>query len=175
MGSDARTPTFALLVALGPGAPAARAAMLFDNGPVSDGDPQGYCDAGPAVFSCGGTGSWTFYDDFYLTTDAVVTGFDYVDYCFGGGPADYVETVFSFFDADPFSSSPIASGTAVAVLTATGMPDEYRFEVGGLSLALSAGDYWLGISNTLTGFGITTVARVANRGRASTRPSPPTA
>ena len=65
----------------------------------------------------------------------------------------------------PFTSSPIASGTAVAVLTATGPADPFLSEMSGLGIGLSAGvEYRLGIHSTVSGAAITTVARVGNPG-----------
>lgn len=142
----------------------AQGLLLYDNGPVSDVAADGRCDSGPSP-SCGGSGDWTFYDNFILASDASVTGFDYTDFFFPGSPADYIETAWSLFDADPFTSAPIASGTAVAVLTATGTTDQFLFELSGLGVGLSAGiEYWLGIHNSVTGDRVTTVARVGNPG-----------
>ena len=76
-----------LALATGP----AQALTLYDNGPVIDPAADGRCDSGIS-FSCGGDGDWTFYDDFRLAGDATLTGFDYVDWFSGGGPADYVDT-----------------------------------------------------------------------------------
>jgi len=142
----------------------AHALLLYDNGPITDGTPDGRCDSGFTP-SCGGSGDWTFYDDFNLGTDATVTGFDYADFFLFGSPANYVETEWSLFDADPFTSAPIASGIAAALLSAAGPADLYWFEVGGLAVGLSAGvTYWLGIHNRVSGEISTTVARVGNPG-----------
>lgn len=153
-----------LALALLPPAVAARSATLYDNGPVTDPAAFGYCDSGPAAFACGGTGDWTFYDDFALASDASVTGFDYTDWFDFGSPADYVETRWSLYGGDPFVEAPIASGTAVASLVATGPAGQFRFEVGGLSLALSSGIYWLGVDNLLGGAATTSVATVDDPG-----------
>ena len=142
----------------------AHALRLYDNGPVTDLASDGRCDSGLSL-ACGGSGEWTFSDNFVLAADATVTSFDYTDWFGGGSPANYVETDWSIFDADPFTSSPIASGSAVALLTATGPADQFLFEVGGLAIGLSSGvEYWLGIHNTVSGAAITTVARVDNPG-----------
>jgi hypothetical protein len=107
----------------------------------------------------------TLYDNFVLAADSAMTGFDYTDWFSSGGPANYVATDWSLFSADPFASLPIASGTSVAVLTATGPADPYRFEISGLNIALSFGvEYWLGILNSVRGGISTTVARVDNPG-----------
>ncbi len=146
------------------GASQARAVTLYDNGPVNDPAADGRCDSGIS-FSCGGDGDWTFYDNFVLAADSAMTGFDYTDWFSSGGPANYVATDWSLFAADPFASLPVASGTSVAVLTATGPAGQYRFEVSGLNIALSGGvEYWLGIHNSVTGNISTTVARVDNPG-----------
>lgn len=142
----------------------APAVTLYDNGPVTDPAAGGLCDSGPAAFACGGTGSWTFYDDFALGGDALVTGFAFVDWFDFGSPADYVRTHWSLFDADPLANAPLAAGSAVAALTATGAPDQFEFEIGGLGIALPAGVYWLGVSNELSGAAITSVARVGDPG-----------
>ena len=142
----------------------AHALLLYDNGPITDLASDGWCDSGLSL-ACGGTGEWTFSDNFLLAADATMTGFDYTDWFSFGSPTNYVETDWSIFDADPFTSSPIASGTAVAILTATGPASQFLFEVGGLDISLSTGvEYWLGIHNTVSGVATTTVARVANPG-----------
>lgn len=145
-------------------ASSAWSAILYDNGPVTDLSATGRCDSAP-TFSCGGTGNWTFYDDFSLATDATLTGFEYTDWFVLGTSADYVETNWSLFGADPFVSAPIASGTATAVLTSTGPANQFQFQITGLSVALSAGvEYWLGTSNRVTGGASTTAATVGNPG-----------
>ena len=139
------------------------AVTLYDNGPVTDPAKFGLCDSAP--LACGGTGSWTYYDNFVLASDSIVTGFDYTDWFDFGTPADYVATSWSLFAADPFSSAAIASGSALAILTPNGPADQFRFEIGGLGIAVSAGvEYWLGISNTLSGGAVTSVTRVDNPG-----------
>jgi hypothetical protein len=123
----------------------AHALLLYDNGPITDGDSGGRCDSGFTP-SCGGSGEWTFYDDFNLSADATVTSFDYAGFFFSGSEANYVETEWSLYDADPFTSEPIASGTATALLFAASA-DLYWFEVDGLAVELSAGvTYWLGVA-----------------------------
>ena len=152
----------ALVAAAAPGP--ARGITLYDNGPVNDPSAVGRCDSGIS-FGCGGDGDWTFYDDFVVTGDATMTGFDYVDWFSSVGPANYVSTDWSLYDADPFVAAAIASGTAVASLTPTGPAFQYRFEVAGLSQALTSGVvYWLGISNNVTGNISTTAARVDDPG-----------
>lgn len=154
----------AVLALLALPATRAQGLLLYDNGLVTDVAADGRCDSGPSP-SCGGSGDWTFYDNFILATDASVTGFDYTDWFLSGSPADYVETAWSLFDADPFTSAPIASGTALALVTATGPADQFRFEVSGLGIGLSAGvEYWLGTHNSVTADRSTTVARVGNPG-----------
>lgn len=157
--------TLALASALLLAATDAGAVTLYDNGPVTDPAAGGRCDSGPSAFACGGSGSWTFYDDFALASDATLTGFDYIDWFDFGSPADYLGTTWSLFDGNPLVSAPIASGSSAAALTPTGPADQYRFEVAGLAIALSAGTpYWLGVSNVLGGSEITSVARVDDPG-----------
>ncbi|HET6900692.1 MAG TPA: PEP-CTERM sorting domain-containing protein [Vicinamibacteria bacterium] len=138
--------------------PAHATSLLWTNGPVVDPDAGGRCDQGPT--GCGGSGTWTFYDNFTLATGAEVTGFSYTDWLVLGGPADYVQTNWSIFAGDPFLNSPLASGASVAVLNPT-VPDQFEFVVTGLSVNLAAGGYWLGINNTVTPGVFTTVAEVA--------------
>jgi hypothetical protein len=134
----------------------ADADLLFSNGPINDPDSGGSCDSGPD--SCGGSGTWTYYDNFELTANSIITGFDYTDWFFNGTPNDYFETNWSIFSSDPFNSAPDFAGTATAVLSATGPADQYLFTIDGLGLNLDAGIYWLGINNLNTSGIITTVA-----------------
>ena len=72
-------------------ASSAGGSTLYDNGPVTDPASDGRCSSAISL-SCGGDGDWTFYDNFVLATDAVMTGLDYVDwFAFGSfaDPADY--------------------------------------------------------------------------------------
>ena len=142
----------------------ARAITLFDNGPITDLDSSGSCDQGPT--GCGGTGTWTVYDNFVIAGDAVMNGFDYTDwFSDGSGPANYVQTNWSLFDASPHSSPPIASGTATAVLTPTGPVDQFMFSLSILPIGLAGGvEYWLGINNLVTDDIITTFATVDDPG-----------
>jgi hypothetical protein len=136
----------------------ASALILADNGPVTDADARGACDSGPD--DCGGTGTWTHFDNFPLATSAVITGFDWVDWFYSGGPDDYVHTNWSIFAGDPSTTAPIFSGTTVATLAPTGPAGQYRFSIGPLALAVGAGSYWLGINNLLALAGLTSVATV---------------
>jgi hypothetical protein len=141
----------------------APAITLYDNGPVADSSSDGRCDQGPT--GCGGTGTWTVYDNFVLAAGSVMNGFDYTDWFLSGGPANYVQTHWSLFDSNPFGSAPIASGTATALLTPTGPPNQYLFELGIPDIDLDAGvEYWLGINNTVTGGIHTTTATVGAPG-----------
>ena len=56
----------------------AHALLLYDNGPVTDLASDGRCDSGLSL-ACGGSGEWTFSDNFVLAADATMTGFDYTD------------------------------------------------------------------------------------------------
>src|SRR4051812_16237977 len=112
--------------------------VLFNNGAVT-GDTN-RCDQGP--IGCGGSGTWTIYDNFNLSTPAVITGFDYTDNIVGGSPADYVRTNWSLWNSDPITpGSPIASGSFVATLAPSGT--SYLFTVSGLNQVLPAGVFWL--------------------------------
>ena len=109
---------------------------------------------GPAF--CGGTAVWFVYDNF-LVGPAVVTGFTFNDYLDDNGQTgqNYLGTYWGIWASDPATgSSPIASGTSVAVLTA-GDSGSTLFTMTGLNISLSGGEYWLGTgnavgSNTLT-------------------------
>lgn len=141
----------------------AHAVVLYDNGPVIDSGSSGSCDQGPS--GCGGSGSWTYYDNFIISGDATMTGFDYVDWFDSGSASDYVTTNWSLFDSDPFSGGPIASGSDMAALTATGPANQYEFAISGLDIDLTDGvEYWLGINNTVANGAIVTVATVQNPG-----------
>jgi hypothetical protein len=138
---------------------AAQAAVLYENGPLSG--SSGFCDQGPS--GCGGSGTWTYYDDFTLTSPSIVTGFDYTDWFYEGTPADYVQTNWSVWDSDPFTAAaPLATGTTAATITPNGPPSvQYLFTVTGvnpLNLVAPPGTYWLGINNTVRNGAITTAA-----------------
>ena len=137
-----------------------QATVLYDNGPVTDASAGGWCDQGPS--GCSGTGTWTYYDNFTLSADSTVTGFNYIDWFFSGGPSNYVTTNWALYGGDPFTNAAIASGSDVATLVATGPSRQYQFTVTGLNINLLASTvYWLDINNTVTGGILTTVATVA--------------
>ena len=154
------------------GATRASGVLLYDNGPAWYPAGDSRCDFVNSNLpsACAGNGGWTYYDNFVLAADANVTGFDFLDWVYSL-PSDYLGTVWSIYDADPFTSSPIASGTAVALLTATGVEnssinsDQFLFEVGGLDVDLAGGTmYWLGNQNIMTGGAGTTMVLVHNPG-----------
>ena len=155
------------------GATRASGALLYDNGPAWYPAGDSLCDFANSNLpsACAGNGGWTHYDNFVLTADANVSGFDFLDWMLNGLPSDYLGTAWSIYDADPFTTSPIASGAAVALLTGTGVEnsalnaDQFLFEVGGLDVDLSGGTiYWLGIQNILTGAAGTEIVIVHDPG-----------
>jgi hypothetical protein len=133
--------------------PCDAADLLFDNGtPFID---SNRCDQGPT--GCGGTGTWTYYDNFNLAAPSTITEFDYQDFFQAGGPANYMTTNWSLWNGDPFTAgAPVASGSSVATLTPSSPSNAYLFTVTGLNQPLPAGVYWLGINNTVTNNAITT-------------------
>lgn len=110
------------------------------------------CDSGPDACLLIGGDYWTIYDDFSLQSDAKVSGFSFVDAVFHGTPAEnYVSTTWSLYASDPsLGAGAIASGTAVASVSPYPYLSAHQFDVEIPSIELSAGVYWLGISNTLT-------------------------
>jgi hypothetical protein len=120
----------------------ANSPVIFDNGPVT-GNAL-WCDQGPS--GCGGSGNWTYYDNFNLPGPRIITEFDYTDIL--TTPANYVTTNWSLWNADPFTAgAPAASGSSVATIAPAGIGQ--LFTVSGLSQVLPAGVYWLGINNTM--------------------------
>ena len=124
--------------------------VLFSNGIRAH--STGRCDSGPGV--CAGTGVWTIYDDFSLTSPATVTGFSFSDNLFSGTLTDYVHTDWSIWASDPLQSGSTASfsGTAVSSISAEGVTPVGTFDVlltvTGLNLGLNANTtYWLGTTN----------------------------
>jgi hypothetical protein len=132
------------------------ASLLFDNGPVFDTTSR--CDSGPNT--CGGSGTWAYYDNFNLSTPANITGFDYIDSVTSGSTANYVATNWSLWNADPFTAGgPMASGSSVAASVPTS--GGRLFTVAGLNQALPAGVFWLGINNNMLNKDVTSPARAA--------------
>lgn len=120
------------------------AATLFETTvPTSS---SGRCISGPN--DCGGSGQWTIYDDFMLAVDSEVNGITY--FADNGSASGYVNTTYSIFSSDPFTSSAIASGTVTgSAQDITGGFIEVT--LGGLSIALDgATNYWLGITAQTT-------------------------
>ncbi len=125
---------------------AAAEPILFSNG-IHAGHSTNRCDSGPGV--CAGTGVWTIYDDFSLTSPATVTGFSFSDNLFSGTLADYLHTDWSLWASDPLESGSTASfsGTAVSTIFSEGNRD-VLLTVTGLNLGLNANTtYWLGTTN----------------------------
>jgi hypothetical protein len=116
--------------------------ILWDNGPVTDIDSGGGCDQQP--IGCGGSGSWTYFDNFTLANDATITRVSYIDWFNTGDPSNYLQTYLSFYSGDPFATAPLLFGGFVGSLTALLPPGQYQFAIdltrlGGRSLP--AGEY----------------------------------
>jgi len=119
----------------------ASAMLVYDNGPL-----------GPNVTWCssnncdGGTRNWTYIDNFQLTSGALVTDIRYTDHVFIGSLADFINTNWRIWAADPFTNAPIASGTGGTVTALAN--NRFEVHIGGLNVALNAGvEYWLGTNN----------------------------
>jgi len=111
------------------------------------------CDSSPDVCNgLPGNSGWTIYGNFIITAATTITGFSYDSFFLVGSPADYLSTNWSIWAVDPItslaSSSPLASGNAVATLSTDSFAT--AFTVSGLNLNLTnVGTYWLGYDNVL--------------------------
>ena len=130
-----------LMVVSAAGVQAALADTVWSNGAVTG--STGRCDVSPGP-QCLGSGRWTVYDNFQLAALTSVTGFTYNDYFIIGNASNYVSTNWSLYSGDPFSVAALASGNAVATLSAGGAGSTL-FTVTGLNQMLGSGTYWLGI------------------------------
>lgn len=135
------------------------AALLFDNGSVTGG--TGYCTQDP-ISSCGGTGAWTYYDNFSLDNNSTITGFDYTEYFAAGDISNYQMTNWSIWSSDQFATTlpdhfGQTTATSQSVSNILGNP-AYLLSVNGLNINLAAGTYWLGINNTVSGGAVTSAA-----------------
>ena len=128
---------------------------LFDNGTVVE------ADLGLRF----NFGDHTVYDDFVLTADSTITGFEWSQF---DEPVTYTDTILTLFDGLPTPSSHIATFAVVATRNSNGlmlMTDKvtsgevfgFDYLVDGLSTPLSAGTYYLGIYNNVSG-GATLIA-----------------
>jgi hypothetical protein len=127
---------------------------LFTNGgllPISNGP----CDSGPT--SCSGTGTWTIFDDFRLTTDATMTGFTYIDgYENRFGLTGPTTVTWSLWSGHPEGTAPDTrlegSGVAVTSPTLATVSSGVKFftlAIHDLQVPLRADTlYWLGTSNS---------------------------
>lgn len=126
-------------------------ASLAHAGVISNGAPtskHAYCISGPS--SCGGSRTWTVYDQFTTNSAVTVTGFANWNYMNSGV---YSMTNWSIWSSTPMatSSTPLASGSSIATFSPY---DHTLASIDGLSVNLAAGTYWLGISHQLVGNGI---------------------
>lgn len=120
-----------------------QAAIVYDNGGI--GVSSNRCNSG--IDQCGGT-AWTIADNFTLNAKSVVTGLD--TWSAYGNIDDYVSTNWSIWSSQPTGfNTPIASGNSVASVTLDS--GYFLASVSGLSVALDAGDYWLGFNHHLSG------------------------
>ena len=132
---------------------AAEASVLWDNGGAPIASSGINCDNNSS--SCGSNG-WTIYDDFSLASGATVTGFTYDTSFLSGSSSSYSGTNWSIWTSDPrssFGSGPSFSGTLLG--TVSGTANLSRVVGTGLSVALAAGTYWLGLQNNTVDSSIT--------------------
>jgi hypothetical protein len=129
----------------------AGADVLWNNGTTTG--SGGLCNNDTS--GCGGGGlGWTIYNSFTLSTTDTVTGLTY-DSQFLSGLASYVSTNWSIWSSNPytsFASGPAYSGTITGVNSAD-VNSMTLTTITGLSVALTAGTYWIGLSNNLSGSG----------------------
>jgi hypothetical protein len=141
--------------------PTAQGETLFDNGPIGPPNPA-------TLYNMTAT-CCTVYDNFILNSHATVTGFTWSGFEDPGLNPDSTVTSTSFnivAGADPQSGNLVTSGIVVASRVANGqtVPGHstlvgYDYGVTGLSISLSAGTtYWLGLSNTLSPTGSSSMA-----------------
>lgn len=133
--------------------------LLYDNGPLSGNSER--CNQGPNGCGITNGGAFTWYDNFQLSEAAVINGFAYYDYFFNNGPESYISTIWSIWGGPPNVGAPIAQGTDVAAV-APHLLGSHRFEVGGITVPLPAGIYWLGISNFVVDGTIITFGSASN-------------
>jgi len=123
--------------------------VLFDNGPVVEQD-LGLRD---------NNGTSSIYDDFTLTSDSIVTGFAWSQF---DENVTYSNSILTIFNGLPKPSTRIAQFVVVAQRTSNGLSlltnktnsgqvAGFDLIVDGLSVSLSAGTYFLGIWNNVTG------------------------
>ncbi|MGX9698099.1 PEP-CTERM sorting domain-containing protein [Janthinobacterium lividum] len=133
----------ALVVTLGTSL--AHANVISNGSPTS---PSKRCITGPN--SCGGSGTWTVYDQFTTDSAVTVTGFANWNAMTRGV---YSVTNWSIWSSTPMANSrlPLASGSSIAAFSITA--GHTLASIDGLSVKLAAGSYWLGINHQLLGNG----------------------
>ena len=96
---------------------------------------------------------WTVYDDFVLSSATTITRITFNDWEFTDSP--YTNTSWSILDG--LGGNVLASGTQVAGRTLNGLSHNgnpstgYLSELDGLSINLSAGTYFLGLTSLTSG------------------------
>ena len=120
----------------------AQAGVVFDNGPP-DGNSY-HCISGPNV--CMGSGTWTVYDQFSLSLPTTVNGF--ANWNLGQVEQFYSATNWSIWTSTPTNGgTPLYAGSSKATIS---FDRGYVLAtVGGLSIDLAAGSYWLGITHVV--------------------------
>jgi len=120
--------------------------IIFDNG-LSSGGQSNFANT---------AGGQELFEDFTLGTDSTITGIEWQQH--DHNTATYNFTRVVIFDALPFSAPPVFSADIVATRTpnATGTIfgdwDGFDYEIiGGLSIALPPGTYWIGLNSDFTG------------------------
>lgn len=145
---------FIVAIAIVASASLAQAGVVFDNGgPAGD---SFRCISGPDA--CGGSGTWTIYDQFTLNAATTVSGFANWNYEYYGGA--YASTNWSIWTSTPTNGgSALYSGSSTATISSD--QGSTLASVNGLSISLAAGTYWLGINHTVND-GIWTYAFSSN-------------
>lgn len=133
---------FIAAIAIAASTSLAQADVLFDNGA-----PAGnayVCISGP--HDCGGSGTWTVYDQFTLTSAATVGGFANWNIINDGDT--YSGTNWSIWLSEPTNGgTALYSGKSTAAIS---IDQGYALTtVDDLSIYLPAGTYWLGINHVL--------------------------
>lgn len=131
-------------------------ATIWSNGAVSVSTPPQACDSSSA---CSGIpGPFTVFDSFTVAAGGnwSVTSFDFSDFFVNSSTSQYTSTTWSIWKGDPLNGGlVVAAGNSVASL---GTPNctlgpkmcLVQLTVGGISVSLSSGIYYLGTTN-LTG------------------------
>jgi hypothetical protein len=119
--------------------------ILFDNG-VSSGPQTNYANT---------SGGQELFEDFTLGLNSVITGIKWQQH--DHNAASYNFTRVTIFDTLPNIAAPIFTDDIVAASTpnATGTLftdwEGFDYEISGLSIALPAGTYWIGLNSDFTG------------------------